>query len=129
MGCDGVFVDPSRATTTKTRIWAGGAQQTVQQMLLRLDRVEVSSVADSVTEQIARYVDAALAHTHAIMLSDNEISVTHPRLIEASPPRVLAAGKLVAIDSHGDPYRSRGATLFTPNQPQAEATLGRKQHA
>jgi rfaE bifunctional protein kinase chain/domain len=128
MGCDGVFVDPTRPTTIKTRIWAGGAQQMVQQLLLRLDRVNVSPVAAVVTDQMARYVEAALARTDAIMLSDYEIGVIHPGLIEASLPRVLAAKKLVAVDSHGDLYRFRGATLFTPNQPEAEATLGRKLH-
>ena len=29
------------------------------------------------------------------------------------------------MDSHGDLLRFRGAHLFTPNQPEAEATLGR----
>ncbi len=125
MGCEGVFVDPSRPTTTKTRIWAGGAQQTVQQLVLRLDRVHVSPVAAAVTEQMASYVARTLAAADAIMISDYEIGVIHPGLLDASLPAVLATGKLVAVDSHGDLYRFRGATLFTPNQPEAEATLGR----
>ena len=124
MGCDGVFVDPSRPTTTKTRIWAGGAQQTVQQLLLRVDRVEAAPVAPAVTEQMAAYVSRSLRDAAAVMISDYENGVIHPGLIQASLPAALAANKLVAVDSHGDLYRFRGATLFTPNQPEAEAALG-----
>ncbi len=126
MGCEGVFVDPTRPTTTKTRIWAGGAQQTVQQLLLRVDRVEDSPVAAEVTDRMAAYVARALPDAAAVMISDYENGVIHPGLIQASLPAALAAEKLVAVDSHGDLYRFRGATLFTPNQPEAEATLGQR---
>ena len=32
----------------------------------------------------------------------------------------------MAVNSHGDLLRFRGARLFTPNQPEAEAGLGRQ---
>jgi rfaE bifunctional protein kinase chain/domain len=125
MACDGVFVDPSRPTTTKTRIWAGGAQQQVQQLLLRLDRLERNAVSAGVTERMAGYVRAALPRVDALLISDYENGVIHPALIEASLPPALARGTLVAVDSHGDLIRFRGAALFTPNQPEAEAAAGR----
>ncbi|MGH2354430.1 MAG: bifunctional heptose 7-phosphate kinase/heptose 1-phosphate adenyltransferase [Chloroflexota bacterium] len=124
MGCDGLVVDASRPTTTKTRIFAGGAQQLIQQLLLRLDRVDRSPVNGAVTERMAAYVEEALRSVDALMISDYENGVIHPGLIAASLPRALDLGRLVAVDSHGDLFRFRGATLFTPNQPEAEATLG-----
>jgi rfaE bifunctional protein kinase chain/domain len=125
LDCSGVFVDPSRPTTTKTRIWGGGAQQQIQQLLLRLDRVDRTPVNGAVTEQMAAFIRAALAEVDALLIADYENGVIHPGLIEASLPAALQSGKIVAVDSHGDLYRFRGATLFTPNQPEAEAALGR----
>ena len=125
IGVDGVVVDPSRPTTTKTRIWAGGAQQQIQQMVLRLDRVERSAVAPAISERMAAYVSDALARADALMLSDYENGVIHPALIEASLGPAVRLGRTVTVDSHGDLQRFKGATLFTPNQPEAEATLGR----
>jgi rfaE bifunctional protein kinase chain/domain len=126
LGCAGVAVDPSRPTTTKTRIFGGGAQQLVQQLLLRLDRVDRRPVAGAVTEEMAAYLARALPTVDALMISDYENGVIHPGLIAASLPRALDLGRLVAVDSHGDLLRFRGAHLFTPNQPEAEATLGRE---
>jgi len=126
LGCAGVAVDPSRPTTTKTRIFAGGAQQPVQQLLLRLDRLDRRPVTEAVTEVMAAYLARALPRVDALMISDYENGVIHPGLIAASLPAALNLGRLVAVDSHGDLLRFRGAHLFTPNQPEAEAGLGRQ---
>lgn len=126
LGCAGIAVDASRPTTTKTRIFAGGAQQLVQQLLLRIDKVDRSPVPPAVTEQMTSYLAAALPEVDALMISDYENGVIHPGLIAASLPRAVEQRRLVAVDSHGDLLRFRGAHLFTPNQPEAEATLGRR---
>jgi D-glycero-beta-D-manno-heptose-7-phosphate kinase len=125
IGVDGVLVDPSRPTTTKTRIWAGGAQQQVQQMVLRLDRVERSAVAPAIFARMAGFVSDALSRADALMFSDYENGVINPELIEACLGPALRLGRTVTVDSHGNLQRFKGATLFTPNQPEAEAMLGR----
>ena len=48
----GLVVDPARPTTTKTRIWAGGLQQQVQQLLMRVDRVSRQPVEGAVLEAL-----------------------------------------------------------------------------
>lgn len=123
---DGVQVDTTRPTTTKTRIWAGGAQQQVQQLMLRLDRVERGQVPDAVGSALGGYVRTVLEDTDALILSDYENGVIHPTLIDACLDAARRRGVTVTVDSHGDLQRFRGATLFTPNQPEAEATLGRQ---
>lgn len=122
---DGVSVEPTRPTTTKTRIWAGGAQQQVPQLMLRLDRGERGTIDDQVSERLATCVTRSVGDADALMLSDYENGVIHPRLIAACLEPARRLGKTVTVDSHGDLQRFRGATLFTPNQPEAEATLGR----
>jgi D-glycero-beta-D-manno-heptose-7-phosphate kinase len=124
LGCEGVVVDASRPTTTKTRIFAGGAQQLVQQLLLRLDRVDRRPVPADVTATMAGYVASVLPAVDALLISDYENGVIHPGLIAASLPRALELGRLVAVDAHGDLERFKGAQLFTPNQPEAETSLG-----
>ncbi|HEX2034592.1 MAG TPA: PfkB family carbohydrate kinase [Chloroflexota bacterium] len=125
LGCRGVVVDADRPTTTKTRILAGGAQQHVQQLLLRLDRLDRLPVPQAVSERMATYLEQALGEVEALMISDYQNGVIHPGLIAASLPRAIELGRLVAVDAHGDLFRFRGAHLFTPNQPEAEAALGR----
>lgn len=125
MDCSGVVVDPDRPTTTKTRIWGGGAQQQIQQLLVRLDRVERRTVTQAIADRMADHVRARLGEVAALMISDYENGVIQPGLIAASLPEALRQRKIVAVDSHGDLQRFGGATLFTPNQPEAEATLGR----
>ena len=122
----GVRVDPSRPTTTKTRIWGGGAQQQIQQLVLRLDRVERSAVSRETGRALAQYVEAAVEDVDALLLSDYENGVMDPALIDAGLTAAQRRGITVTVDSHGDLQRFRGAQLFTPNQPEAEAMLGRR---
>ena len=124
IGIEGVVIDPQRPTTTKTRIWAGGAQQQIQQLVLRLDRVERSAVASGVTARLAAFVASEAPRVDALMLSDYENGVIHPTLIAACL-QAAQMGRTVTVDAHGNLDRFKGATLFTPNQPEAEATLGR----
>jgi rfaE bifunctional protein kinase chain/domain len=46
-------------------------------------------------------------------------------VIAACLPVATARGIAVVVDAHGGLDRFRGATVFTPNQPEAEAELGR----
>jgi rfaE bifunctional protein kinase chain/domain len=73
---------------------------------------------------MAAYVRGALDEVDALLVSDYENGVIHPALVGASLPPALDRGVLVAVDSHGDLSRFRGAALFTPNQPEAEAAAG-----
>jgi len=120
----GLLVDPSRPTTTKTRIWGGGTQQQVQQLLLRIDRVDRRPVEGPLGGGLTRFVLERLPEVDALLISDYENGVIGRGLIDAVLPAAARAGKLVGIDSHGDLFRFRGATVATPNQPEAEATLG-----
>ena len=124
LGCAGVVVDPSRPTTTKTRIFAGGAQQPVQQLLLRLDRVDRRPVAGAVTEEMAAYLARTLPEIDALMISDYENGVIHPGLIAASLPRAIDLGRLVAVDSHGDLLRFRGRTSSPPTSRRQRPPWG-----
>lgn len=121
----GLVVDRERPTTTKTRIWAGAVQQQVQQLLLRVDRVIRSPLSGEVLAALLRRLRSGLSVASAVVMSDYENGVMHPTALAESIVSSQRTGKIAVADAHGDLLRFKGATALTPNQPEAEATLGR----
>ncbi len=120
---EGVICEPGRPTSTKTRILAGGTQL-VQQQIVRVDRIDHSALSEDCERQIIAYLREVIPSVDALIISDYENGVISPAIIEASLPLASEYGKIVTVDSHGDLARFQGATALTPNQPEAEATLG-----
>ncbi len=120
---DGLFTEPGRPTSTKTRILAGGTQ-IVQQQIVRVDRIDHSEIGDECVAKITDYVRNLIPTVDALVISDYENGVIQQAIIEASLPLAIQLSKTVTVDSHGDLARFQGATALTPNQPEAEATLG-----
>lgn len=120
----GLVVDPLRATATKTRV-VGRGEQEIQQQIVRIDRVDRSGVGGQVRTTLTDWITRSLDGAEAIIVSDYENGVMGPEVIEAAVPEAERRGLVVTVDSHGDLFRFKGVTLATPNQPEAEATLGR----
>ncbi|MBV9022133.1 MAG: bifunctional hydroxymethylpyrimidine kinase/phosphomethylpyrimidine kinase [Ktedonobacteraceae bacterium] len=120
---EGLFTDKKRPTSTKTRILAGSTQ-IVQQHVVRIDRVDTSEVAEPCKRQIIDYIEYMLPSIDAVVLADYENGVISPAIIEACIPAARAANKIIVVDSHGSLLRFQGVTALTPNQPEAELTLG-----
>ncbi|MFI5273485.1 MAG: bifunctional heptose 7-phosphate kinase/heptose 1-phosphate adenyltransferase [Ktedonobacterales bacterium] len=120
---EGLFSEPGRPTSTKTRILAGGTQLK-QQQIVRVDRIDHSELGDTCVNAITGYLQATIAQVDALIVSDYENGVINQAIIEVALPAAIAAGKIVTVDSHGDLARFQNVTALTPNQPEAEATLG-----
>jgi rfaE bifunctional protein kinase chain/domain len=120
---DGLFSEAGRPTSTKTRILAGGTQL-VQQQMVRIDQIDHSELSEECSRDIIAYLHDMIPTIDALIFSDYEIGVINQAIIEASLPVARRAGKIITVDSHGDLARFQGATALTPNQPEAEATLG-----
>lgn len=120
---EGLFTDITRPTSTKTRILAG-SPQIVQQHIVRLDRVDTSEVCEPCKGQLLDYIKQVLPSIDAIVLSDYENGVISPDIIETCIPAAQALNKMIVVDSHGSLFRFQGVTALTPNQPEAELTLG-----
>jgi rfaE bifunctional protein kinase chain/domain len=117
-----LLVDAARPTSTKTRILAKGTQE-AQQQIVRIDRVDSATLADSLRDRIIQHVHRTLAEVDALIISDYEIGVVSSELIESCLPEARRRGVSVVVDSHGDLFRFRGITAATPNQPEAASTL------
>ena len=124
---DGVFSEPNRPTTTKTRIFAGDSQL-VRQQIVRVDVLDDSDLSDDCKGRMLAYLSATIPTVDALILSDYENGVISPEIIQTAIPLAREAGKIIIVDAHGDLDRFQGVTALTPNQPEAETTLGRRIH-
>ena len=124
---DGLVADKTRPTSTKTRVMAGSSQ-IVQQHVVRIDRVDTSEIGNPCKAQIISYIKQMLPTMDAIVLSDYENGVISPDIIETCISAARASNKIIVVDSHGSLFRFQGVTALTPNQPEAELTLGMTIH-
>jgi D-glycero-beta-D-manno-heptose-7-phosphate kinase len=120
---EGLVTDTQRPTSTKTRILAGSSQ-IVQQHIVRIDRVDTSEVGQPGKGCIIDYIQRVLPTIDAVLLSDYENGVISPEIIETCLPAARRLNKVIVVDSHGSLFRFQGVTALTPNQPEAELTLG-----
>jgi rfaE bifunctional protein kinase chain/domain len=121
----GLRRDPHASTVTKTRVVGRGAQEAQQQMV-RIDQVATSRTDEAIETALIQAMSEQLNDCGGVVISDYENGLLSPQLIAALLPAAKADGRVVAVDSHGDLLRFRGITAATPNQPEAEATLGRR---
>ncbi len=124
---DGVFCESGRPTTTKSRIFAGDSQL-VRQQIVRVDVIDDSDLSDICKEQMLAYLNTTIPTVDALILSDYETGVISPEIIKTAIPLARDAGKIITVDAHGDLGRFQGVTALTPNQPEAETTLGMRIH-
>ena len=120
---EGLVTDTQRPTSTKTRILAGSSQL-VQQQIVRIDRVDTSEVGQPGKGCIIDYIQRVLPTIDAVLLSDYANGVISPEIIETCLPAARQLDKVIVVDSHGSLFRFQGVTALTPNQPEAELTLG-----
>ncbi|MBJ6725936.1 bifunctional D-glycero-beta-D-manno-heptose-7-phosphate kinase/D-glycero-beta-D-manno-heptose 1-phosphate adenylyltransferase HldE [Geomesophilobacter sediminis] len=116
---DGVFVEPGRRTSKKTRIIAANQQ------IVRIDRETKSAVTEQSETAILDYLAVAAHRFDVILVSDYLKGVLTPNVLAAVCEAGRVLGKPVVIDPKGNDYRKyRGATLLTPNRKEAEIASG-----
>lgn len=120
---EGVVTDSTRPTSTKTRVMAGSSQ-VVRQHIVRVDRVNRSDICEPCKSQLCDYIREVLPSMDAVVLSDYDLGMISPEIIETCVPLARELNKVIVVDSHDSLGRFQGVTALTPNQPEAESTLG-----
>lgn len=120
---EGMVQDESRPTTTKTRI-SGQARQSVLQQIVRIDRELAAPLSPELEEQLIGKITALAPEHDALLLSDYQLGAITPRIIETCQAVAQGNGLLWTVDSHQSLTMFRGASIATPNQPEAEENLG-----
>lgn len=114
----GILVETERPTVTKTRI-AGHARQSVTQQIVRVDRKSDELPTLNLQQQLADYIDREIANVDVVVCSDYGDGVLSQIVIAAA----LRHDHCI-VDAQDGLDRYQGATLFTPNLPEAEQAVG-----
>lgn len=115
---EGLMLDGDRPTVTKTRI-SGHARQSVTQQIVRVDRKSDEPPSEDLQEQLADYIRHQLDSVDAVVCSDYGDGTL------AAPVIAAALGHpLSVVDAQDRLERYQGATIFTPNLPEAEKAVG-----
>jgi D-glycero-beta-D-manno-heptose-7-phosphate kinase len=114
----GILVETDRPTVTKTRI-AGHARQSVTQQIVRVDRKSDELPSINLQQQLADYINREIANVDVVVCSDYGDGVLSQIVIDAAlrHPHCI-------VDAQNALDRYQGATLFTPNLPEAEQAVG-----
>jgi rfaE bifunctional protein kinase chain/domain len=103
----------------------GRGDQEIQQQIVRIDRIDSARVDGPSSVRLIASIEECLESVDALLISDYENGVISSEILERALPRARQRDLVIAVDSHGDLFRFKGVTVATPNQPEAEATLGR----
>ncbi len=120
---EGMVVDASRPTITKTRILAHG-NHIVRQQIVRMDRFSRSPARSETVQELVEYLEKAIPAVDAVLLSDYKSGVITPEVIDACHRLASRHQKLLTVDSQGDLHRFTGFGLVKANQGEVESTLG-----
>ncbi len=118
-----MIADSERVTTTKTRI-SGMSTQSVTQQIVRIDREVNEAVSVSTENKIIDTINKIAGNYDAVLLSDYRIGAVTDTVIDAAAKAAKKHGLFLAVDAQSDLRRFKGADIITPNQPEAERTLG-----
>jgi D-glycero-beta-D-manno-heptose-7-phosphate kinase len=114
----GILIETDRPTVTKTRI-AGHARQSVTQQIVRVDRKSDALPNSKLQHQLAAYITREIANVDVVVCSDYGDGVLSQIVIDAALKHDCCI-----VDAQDLLDRYRGATLFTPNLPEAEQAVG-----
>ena len=115
IGCRGIFSQPDRHTTVKTRIIAG------HQQVVRVDWEHTDSLAPAINKKILDFVKKNIKGFDAIIIEDYGKGVVNAELLRQVIGLSRRHGKIICVDPKEEHFLYyRGATLITPNRKELE---------
>lgn len=123
IGTAGIVIDPSRPTTTKTRIVAQGAQR-FPQHLARIDRLDQRPYPAALTARLCQHIEQLAPTMDAILASDYRGGVVNADVVATIQDAARVHGVLTAVDSQGELGKFRGFGLVRCNALEAAAQVG-----
>ena len=115
-----VVRDPSRPTTTKTRVIAHSQQ------VVRFDQERPGPIADAIEAELLARIRVALPTVRGCVVSDYGKGVITASFVTKLIALARSANVPVVIDPKGTEYaKYRGATVVKPNQLEAGQVLNR----
>jgi len=122
---EGVIIDPSRPTITKTRIMAGG-QATVRQQIVRVDRESKEELTHDVNQKLLKFIEATIPGMDAVVISDYGSMSISPAIREQVVETCNRAGVPSMVDSRYNVMAYSGIKFVKQNESEAAAAVGYK---
>ena len=126
----GIYPDPQRPTSTKTRVIARGAatfpdrEPDSGHHLLRIDRESKQEVSPQVREHLLDTIASQLPTSHAIIFADYDKGVVTPQLITGVMEHAESYGIPIVVDpKQNNFWHYEGVTAITPNHKEASAAV------
>jgi rfaE bifunctional protein kinase chain/domain len=120
----GVVTDPTRPTTTKTRIVAQGILRFPQQ-LARIDHLDRRPVAEDVERALVAHLETLIPQADAVLVSDYRTGVVSEAVVAAVLNVARRHDRLATVDSQGNLHKFHAFDLVKCNHAQAQAATGR----
>lgn len=113
----GIFFEPGRQTTVKTRIIAHHPHY---QQLVRVDRETTDHPKVSTSRNLVRYLTEKIEDFDGIVISDYGKGLLTRKLIETIIRRAKKSKKIIMVDPKvKNFFFYKGATIITPNTQEA----------
>jgi rfaE bifunctional protein kinase chain/domain len=119
----GVLKDKSYTTVTKTRILAGMAH-TSRQQVVRVDHEPETEPNRHLKRELVLAARQYARASDALLISDYGYGAASPAILNAIRERGRLDGVPVILDSRYRMLQYSGAAAATPNEPEVEAALG-----
>jgi rfaE bifunctional protein kinase chain/domain len=119
----GVLDEKGYATPVKSRILAGRAHSTKQQ-IVRLDRTSPLPPRSAARRAVERALRTFRGRVDGVLVSDYGCGLLDRALVRAAVAFGRKRGVPVTVDSRFALLRFRGMTAVTPNEPEVEEALG-----
>ena len=118
---DGIMIDESRSTTTKTRVIANS------QHVVRIDKESKDYIDGKMEKKIINYVIENINDFDAVLLQDYNKGVLTESLIKEIIDVAIKDDKLITVDPKFDNFFNyKNVTVFKPNRKETEQKLGMK---
>jgi rfaE bifunctional protein kinase chain/domain len=119
----GVLDEKSYPTPVKSRILAGSAHSTKQQ-IVRLDRYAPLAPRSAARRAVERALSSFRGRVDGVLVSDYGCGLLDAALVRAAVAFARKRRIPVTVDSRFALLRFRGMTAVTPNEPEVEEALG-----
>ena len=125
INCGRLVVDPSRKTTTKTRI-SGSITTSITQQIVRIDRQTDGFLSTDIEEEVLKQIEKAIPEHDAVILSNHHIGTLTPNVIQETIRLANQYNKIVVVDAQKDLGVYKNVTSMTPNLPDTQKSVGFK---
>lgn len=114
----GIFVEPQRHTTLKTRIIAG------HQQVVRVDWENVETLSKELNQKIVKFIEKNIDEFDAVIIEDYGKGMINPQLLEKLIGLTRYSRKVITVDPKEEHFQYyRDVTAITPNRKELENAI------